>query len=84
MREGLRRFLNANYDGLPTLEFRVDIDLYLDRKLDKMITDDSTTPLCAMKTLFVSMSRSDRIITILREALLGALATSNFEVTKMW
>ena len=52
-----------------------------------MISDDSTTSVSSMATLFMARRRSGRIITMLPEAsvgAVGALATSDAKAMKAW
>ena len=49
-----------------------------------MIFDDSTTSVSSMATLFMARRRSGRIITMLPEASVGALATSDAKAVKAW
>jgi len=50
----------------------------------KMISDDSTITVSSMATLFMARRRSGRIITMLPEASVGALATSYAKAMKAW
>ena len=63
---------------------RVDSDRRYIANSIKMISDDSTTSVSSMATLFMARRRSGRIITMLPEASVGALATSYAKAMKAW
>ena len=66
---------------------RVDSDRRYIANSIKMISDDSTTSVSSMATLFMARRRSGRIITMLPEAsvgAVGALATSDAKAMKAW
>ena len=63
---------------------RVDSDHRYIVNSIKMISDDSTTSVSSMATLFMARRRSGRIITMLPEASVGALATSDAKAMKTW
>ena len=48
----------------------------------KMLSDDSTTSISAIASTFAARRRSGRIITVLPEASVGALATSDAKAMK--
>ena len=56
---------------------RVDSDRRYIGNSVKMLSDDSTTSITAMTSTFAARRRSGRIITVLPEASVGALATSD-------
>jgi hypothetical protein len=63
---------------------RVDSDRRYIANSIKMIPDDSTTSVSSMATLFMARRRSGRIITMLPEASVGPLATSDAKAMKAW
>jgi len=63
---------------------RVDSDRRYIANSMKMISNDSTMTVSSMATLFMARRRSGRIITMLPEASVGALATSYAKAMKAW